>query len=78
MSKVVKIAPGLYRHYKGPLYQVYQIATHTETSEKFVVYRSMYGERRCWVRPYEMFIENIEYEGKTVKRFTYTRDNRDI
>ncbi len=49
-----------YRHFKGNLYQVIGIATHTETEEKMVVYQAQYGERQLFVRPYEMFIEEID------------------
>lgn len=36
-----------------------------------VVYRTLYGDFSLWVRPLDMFTEEIEYEGQTVKRFTY-------
>lgn len=63
--------PGKYRHYKGPLYEVIDIAKHSETEEEVVVYRTLYGDFSLWVRPLDMFIEEIEYEGQRVKRFTY-------
>ena len=63
--------PGKYRHYKGPLYEVIDIARHSETEEELVVYRTLYGEFSLWVRPLDMFTEEIEYKGKRVKRFTY-------
>ena len=63
--------PGKYRHYKGPLYEVIDVAKHSETEEELVVYRTLYGEFSLWVRPLDMFTEEIEYEGKMVKRFTY-------
>jgi len=65
------LKPGKYRHYKGPLYEVIDIARHSETEEELVVYRTLYGEFSLWVRPLDMFTEEIEYEGKRVKRFTY-------
>lgn len=49
-----------YRHFKGNLYQVIGIATHTETEEKMVVYRALYGARRLFVRPYRMFAEELD------------------
>ena len=50
----------IYRHYKhGGLYQVVNIAEHTETGEKMVVYQSLYGEFRTFVRPFEMFIGDV-------------------
>lgn len=62
---------GIFRHYKGNLYEVIGIATHSETLEKLVVYRALYGEKSLWVRPYEMFIENIKVDDKVVSRFKY-------
>ena len=47
---------GVYRHKKGGLYIVEDIATHTETLEKMVVYRALYGDKDLWVRPYDMFV----------------------
>lgn len=60
---------GKYRHFKGNMYQVIAIATHSETLEKMVVYKALYGEQGIWVRPLSMFEEEIERDGKTFKRF---------
>ena len=62
---------GIYRHYKGNLYEVLYTAQHSETEEWMVVYRALYGEKGVWVRPYEMFTEKIELDGRTVKRFIF-------
>jgi len=56
---------GVYKHYKGDYYIVEDIAQHSETLEKMVVYRQLYGENKLWVRPYEMF--NEEIVGQTQK-----------
>ena len=50
---------GIYQHYKGQLYQVLHVATHSETQEKLVVYQCLYGDYSLWVRPLEMFTESI-------------------
>ena len=50
---------GIYKHYKGDLYIVEDVAYHSETQEKLVVYRALYGDNRLWVRPYEMFLEEV-------------------
>jgi len=63
------ITPGIYQHYKGNNYQVIDTATHSETMENLVVYRPLYGAGALWVRPFEMFNEEIEVDGKRVKRF---------
>ncbi len=60
---------GRYRHYKGKEYEVIGVATHSETEEKMVVYKILYGDHSMWVRPLDMFIENVTVEGKEVARF---------
>lgn len=58
-----EIHPGCYyRHFKGGIYQVIGIATHTETGEKLVVYQAQYGQHRLFVRPYQMFAERLNKE----------------
>lgn len=63
------LSPGIYQHYKGPLYKVIGCAQHSETEEWLVYYQALYGEYGYWVRPLHMFIESVEYDGKTVERF---------
>lgn len=63
------IQPGRYRHYKGNEYEVIGIARHSETEEEYVVYRALYGERGLWIRPAAIFEEEIEVNGKRVRRF---------
>jgi hypothetical protein len=67
---------GKYRHYKGLEYEVVGIARHSEDLEEMVVYRALYnleefGENTLWVRPKQMFLENIKIEGKLVPRFKF-------
>ncbi len=62
---------GLYRHYKGAYYKVTDIATHSETEEKLVVYQALYGAKGIWVRPLSMFTERVESAGEQVSRFAY-------
>ena len=40
-----------YRHYKGGEYLIVAIAMHSETGEKMVVYKALYGNEQVWVRP---------------------------
>jgi hypothetical protein len=68
------IKTGKYRHYKGNDYEVIGVARHSETEEKLVVYRPLYGERGLWVRPLEMFCQEIELDGKKVRRFEYVEE----
>jgi len=60
---------GRYRHYKGGVYDVVGVARHSETLEAMVVYRPLYGAAGLWVRPYAMFFEHIEIEGRSQPRF---------
>lgn len=64
---------GTYRHYKGGLYEVIEVACHTETAEWYVVYRSHrsteQGLPAVWVRPYDMFVENVKADGTIKPRF---------
>ena len=53
---------GIYKHFKGDYYLVEEIAYNTETDEKMVIYRSLYGEGKVWARPYEMFLERVDKE----------------
>ena len=52
----------VYRHFKGNLYLAVDIATHSETGEKFVVYRALYGSQDLYIRPYDMFISEVDHE----------------
>jgi hypothetical protein len=67
------LRPGRYRHYKGNDYEVIDLACHSETHEWFVLYRRLYEREgpELWIRPYAMFIETVEWDGKIVPRFAY-------
>lgn len=54
--------PGIYRHYKGALYEVIGVARHSETEESLVTYRALYGDYGLWVRPLAMFIETVNIQ----------------
>ena len=68
-QQLQSIPQGIYRHYKGNLYQVLHLARHSETEEWLLVYRALYGDFGVWVRPLAMFTESVEVDGKTVPRF---------
>ena len=63
------IPAGLYRHYKGQMYQVAQVAQHSETREWMVIYQALYGEYGWWVRPAAMFTEEVVIDGVAQPRF---------
>ena len=69
MTNQATITQGIYRHYKGSLYQVLHTAQHSETEESLVVYRCLYGKYGVWVRPLTMFAETVTVEGKELPRF---------
>ena len=66
---------GHYRHYKREhIYEVIGFALHSETYEEMVIYKALYdcekfGDQQVWVRPRDMFLEEVLHEGKWVQRF---------
>ena len=69
-EKLKKVQKGRYRHFKGSEYEVLGVSTHSETGEKLVIYMSVDGKETLWARPYDMFTDVVEHNGKTVNRFT--------
>lgn len=69
LSPLPVLAPGRYRHFKGGEYRVIGLARSSETLEALVVYEALYGEGGLWVRPYAMFVEEVEIEGRRQPRF---------
>ena len=65
---------GLYRHYKGGLYEVIDTVRHSETLEPMTLYRALYGERGLWVRPAAMFTETVLVDGVLRPRFEKCAD----
>jgi hypothetical protein len=64
------IEPGRYRHYKGGEYEVLGVVRHSESLQPMVLYRPLYKQSGMWVRPFAMFLETIEFEGKCQARFS--------
>jgi hypothetical protein len=69
MINQIKI--GKYKHFKGKEYQVLGVARHSETGDELVVYKKLYDDYSLQVRPYPMFVEDVEVAGKKVPRFEY-------
>ena len=63
------IKKGIYEHYKGNRYELLYIANHSETLEKMVVYKALYGEGEIWVRPLSMWNEEVDVNGSKMPRF---------
>ena len=53
---------GIYKHFKGNYYIVVDVAYDSETKEKRVVYRQLYGDMKLWIRPYDMFLSEVDHE----------------
>jgi len=70
LPPLIETSPGLYRHYKGLLYEVVVTVRHSETLEAMTLYRAMYGEKGLWVRPAAMFNEEVVIDGIRQPRFT--------
>lgn len=73
MDKKPEFVKGMYQHYKGGVYEVLDVACDTETLDWCVVYESQerkkLGLPSLWVRPYDMFFETVEVNGKVIPRF---------
>lgn len=73
------IKPGIYKHFKGNLYQVYELARHSETDEVLVVYRPLYGDKALWVRPLVQFLEKVDMDegggSRLIPRFCWQSES---
>ncbi len=67
----MSLEKGIYKHYKGNLYEVIDVARHSETEEEHVVYRTLYGDYSTWIRPLAMFTETVQIDGQQVPRFAF-------
>jgi hypothetical protein len=75
-AKVKELKKGKYQHYEGKFYDFVGTARDSETLKEYVIYRALYdspefGKDALWIRPKEMFVEDVEIKGKKVPRFKY-------
>lgn len=54
------VVHGVYRHFKGKMYIVEDVAIDSESDEYLVVYRALYGEGLLYARPLNMFLSPVD------------------
>lgn len=69
---------GIYKHFKGDYYIVEDVAIHSETKEKYVVYRGLYGKNELYIRPYDMFLSKVDKEKYPDVKQEYRFELQDI
>ena len=74
LPALIETPQGVYRHYKGLMYEVVGTARHSESLEPMTLYRALYGERGLWVRPAAMFNEEVVIDGVRQPRFARQPD----
>ena len=67
----MELKPGKYRHFKGKEYLLIGVAKHSETLEPMVIYQALYGEKALWVRPADMWTEEVVRDGYRGPRFLF-------
>ena len=75
-----ELKKGKYQHFKGNMYELVDVVTHSETLEELVLYKQLYDSNKpkgtMWVRPKKMFFENVIKDGVEMPRFKYVGDKK--
>ena len=77
MDRELKIH-GVYKHFKGDSYIIEDVAIHSETREKYVVYRALYGDNELYIRPYNMFMSEVDHNKYPEVKQKYRFELQDI
>ena len=77
MDRELKIH-GVYKHFKGDSYIIEDVDTNRETREKYVVYRALYGDNELYIRPYNMFMSEVDHNKYPEVKQKYRFELQDI
>ena len=69
---------GVYKHFKGGLYEVVGVARDVESSLEYVLYVPLYGERKLVLRLKSSFTQELEGEFGRIRRFAFVRGPADV